>query len=811
MSVLVYAPQVQLVVASDWGYIDCSQDIVSGQVTLAENQSHQMSCVLMNKGRRYDKLFKPNDRFAIYMKRLTNLLVMTGYLDSVPFYSKWGRSIQISGSSTLKRLQYHFWDPGTAAAVSLFNLDGNGTISANQPGSGDALLVNKAMALLTQVANWDLDKIHFASLPSGWVTKMDSLARSVFPEIGLSYQTGMPVFNGATPFTSGVTTQDQTLANMPNGAALPYVFGAATPYQGPQDIQSLSSYYCQMQWGYQNPDGSVPANISSTDVKSYLSKQKLMVGSPDTGQSVIVEIAGWGPPTSTQAVIGLSSDVLSLLAIPKGGQVQIAWVVDPTNVGIGPYSAANKSGVTSPTNVMPSDIGKIASITGISPGQQAPVQFNNSAGNTSESPEAQAAVNFAQNQLGKPYQWGGTGPLNYDCSGLCLAAWSAAGAQIARDTVTQFNTLAPLPNDPTTWLPGDMVFYGGGPPSDYYDGTPTAPGHVKLYVGNNETIEALHPGTSVMRLPLDMSYVGARRVTAGTSTAVSPTANAASGISVSSSGNTISASSFLSLWAWISNQADPASASLTGYRSLLNDVPLLPTIQQVINASMRSFCSAPNGDLIAWFPDYFNVYNTLSVIQVQDIEVQDFTIQWSDLNLVTHQFAAGTYTPLAVGSQIGGLTNIANEITTGGVATIDFPALIEAVLNVDPNDPTFTTDGIYQRFGARPNFQSLGVTFGPQSEFWLAVYLFQRNWASQFAAQVPLTFLPELYPGMIMQLPPNPDDPSSEGFQCYVQQVTHTWDLHEGGGFQTQAVVTAPSALGNQGFYGLAKGGNWSP
>ena len=37
-------------------------------------------------------------------------------------------------------------------------------------------------------------------------------------------------------------------------------------------------------------------------------------------------------------------------------------------------------------------------------------------------------------QVGKPYQWGATGPDAYDCSGLVYAAYAAAGIRIARTT-----------------------------------------------------------------------------------------------------------------------------------------------------------------------------------------------------------------------------------------------------------------------------------------------------------------------------------------------------------------------------------------
>lgn len=819
MSVLVYSPEIQLIVACDSGMYDVSNDIVSGSCTLQENASHQMSCVLMNKGRRYDKLFKPDDRFALYMKRLSKLLIMTGYLDSVPIFSAWPRSIQISGSSTLKRLQYHFWDPGTAASVALFNDTGT-TTPLN---AGDQLITQKAQDLLTKVAGWNPSQIHFGSLPSQWFTKISSLAQTVFPQIGINYATGMPVFSGETPFTSNLTTTSFFVStSSPIGTALPADFGTVAAYQGPQDIQPLSSYYCQMQWGYQNLDGSTPANISPATVKQFLKGQKLMVGSPDSGQAVIVEVAGWGPPAASGAAIGLSSDALGFLGLNGASpQVQIAWITAPDNIAVGPYNAQTQTtaGTGATIGQIPATLLKLERETGISvaPTNTAPLQYNNTsytnstASGQSESPEAQAAVAFALKQVGAPYVWGGLGPysVGYDCSGLFAAAWAQSNVEIVRPTTTMWQNLDPLTSDPSTWLPGDAVFYNDGTNNGIGG---AQPGHVKMFVGQFAggylTVEAGSSATGVFVSALDLGadFMGARRVTAKTTTQVQGGGAGPGSIANSLSGGNDTGSSFLSTWAWIQDAqtiADPLSNALTGYRSLMNDVPLLPTIQQVVNASMRSFCSAPNGDFIAWFPDYFNIYNTLGVIQIQDIELQDFTIQWSDLSMVTHQFAAGTYSPISSGtSSIGGLISTANEITTGGVATIDFPALLENLLSLNPNDPTFSSTGIYNRFGARPNYQELGVIMGPMAEFWYAVYLFQMNWASQFGANVPLVFMPELYPGMIMQI-------ASKNFQVYVSSVTHTWNLAEGGGFTTSAVVTAPSVTGGGGFYGLVKGGNW--
>jgi cell wall-associated NlpC family hydrolase len=99
------------------------------------------------------------------------------------------------------------------------------------------------------------------------------------------------------------------------------------------------------------------------------------------------------------------------------------------------------------------------------------------------------AVSYAENQLGKPYLWGGTGPTAFDCSGLVMMAYRAAGVNIARTSQDQWKTLPHVPADQVQ--PGDLVFFKGA------DGTPTAPGHVGLVVSKNTMIEAYAVGTPI--------------------------------------------------------------------------------------------------------------------------------------------------------------------------------------------------------------------------------------------------------------------------------------------------------------------------
>ncbi|MGD0243465.1 MAG: NlpC/P60 family protein [Streptosporangiaceae bacterium] len=116
------------------------------------------------------------------------------------------------------------------------------------------------------------------------------------------------------------------------------------------------------------------------------------------------------------------------------------------------------------------------------------------------SSQAEKVVAFAYDQLGKPYVWGATGPSSFDCSGLAQAAWGSVGVSIPRTTYEQW---AALPHISTSALePGDLL---------YFDGI----GHVAIYVGDGQIIDAPETGRDVEKIPLAGWYastlVGAAR------------------------------------------------------------------------------------------------------------------------------------------------------------------------------------------------------------------------------------------------------------------------------------------------------------
>jgi cell wall-associated NlpC family hydrolase len=107
--------------------------------------------------------------------------------------------------------------------------------------------------------------------------------------------------------------------------------------------------------------------------------------------------------------------------------------------------------------------------------------------------QSDTAVAFVFKQLGCMYNYGATGPcsVGFDCSGLVMSAWAAAGISIPRDTYSQW---AALPHISSSNLqPGDLLFYNGI-------------GHVAMYVGGGMIIDAPSQGQPVRELSMNTAW-----------------------------------------------------------------------------------------------------------------------------------------------------------------------------------------------------------------------------------------------------------------------------------------------------------------
>jgi cell wall-associated NlpC family hydrolase len=107
---------------------------------------------------------------------------------------------------------------------------------------------------------------------------------------------------------------------------------------------------------------------------------------------------------------------------------------------------------------------------------------------------ANSAVAFACAQLGEPYKWGAAGPGSWDCSGLTMGAWKAAGITLPHNANDQWRSGRVTHVSRSALSPGDLAFFGGSSPS-----------HVGIYIGNGKMIHAPTTGRNVEVASVDRS------------------------------------------------------------------------------------------------------------------------------------------------------------------------------------------------------------------------------------------------------------------------------------------------------------------
>ena len=399
------------------------------------------------------------------------------------------------------------------------------------------------------------------------------------------------------------------------------------------------------------------------------------------------------------------------------------------------------------------------------------------------------ALSCALAQCGKPYVWGARGPNTFDCSGLMQFAYRSIGLEIGSNTYEQAGRLQRIP--PANLVPGDII-------------QPHA-GHTVMWVGNGQIVHAPQTGDVVRVAPLyfDLNtatcfrapgaeFGGTVPTTFDLQRALSssnmPVGTVTGGLNgTTGTGQTEPIARNLFTYQFMPGQFSPDISILFGgevgqeEKAFINDQPLIQTVVSFAQAGLRNFQSAPNGDFIAYYPDYFGLDGKDAVFALEDIEMKNVQIDLNDDAMATHVYIAGSMTMNASNDGILGWLN------SKGVATVENEWLFRRMTAAAPHVPGEMFQSgkqIMEKFGARPLSQTMSSVFTGPMEFLLAVQIFMKKWAEQYSTQIETTFMPEIFPGMRVHL-------VGHNLQVYVSEVTHAGDFENG--FTTTMTIMAPS------------------
>ncbi|MFR6550228.1 MAG: C40 family peptidase [Paraclostridium sordellii] len=112
---------------------------------------------------------------------------------------------------------------------------------------------------------------------------------------------------------------------------------------------------------------------------------------------------------------------------------------------------------------------------------------------------AQQIVNYAKQQLGKPYVWDTAGPNTFDCSGFIYYVFSHNGYNISRNNVENYWGNSNI-KKVSSHKPGDLIFFKGTYGKTNY------PSHIGIMINDTQFIHAANKKTGVIITNLDNPY-----------------------------------------------------------------------------------------------------------------------------------------------------------------------------------------------------------------------------------------------------------------------------------------------------------------
>jgi hypothetical protein len=843
--------------------------ITAGEVQRLVNQASTASLTLRNPQKRFTTpsqgaTFHPMDAITIFLERLEGfpVQVFTGYLDDTPYWQMYPGTITLNATCTLKKLLYMYFDPSLPYVANFLAKMGwlygptNGTLvnystlSQGTKSASNALqdagIAKLLWAVLVDIGQWDDTNIWIEELPTGPNGIASRIAQLMST---LNTQTQAE----ATEFTTFMSTLIGADSQGSGGGA---AGGAASGATGTGKVWKVIASAESDPPGASASCGPLPADGRgyselSTDPTAPLSSldfaalgkiacsTQLIITNPANGKSVTtgkVDVGAGstfnGSPSGypvmglypqTRADLGLGSNPYTVTIQRTDGQdlnpVRGTLVSQNANATSASTTTGNNprgvaiSGATASTASASGSSGLTNPIPGFTIGRD---DMGVDASAPVGSPIYAVASSTLVQVLGDWFEGEPLLLFKFDTTppGAPSDYW-----YIAEQIVPVTTTIGTHVNG------GDPVahFAASGTGIEIGWGSPTS--DQRTLAGVTDPAAANPPAGSTT--PWGESFKKFFAIgggTLGTTSSVPGGTGAAAGSGDTSGGaaggggtgmNFSNAEAFTSEIAFPSVQ-EMATAMILGnaHKGLMNDQQLMPFIQELTQASLRSFQSLPNGDFFAFYPDYFGETDHRPPYwDIQDIEILDGGINLSDQSLVTHYFAVGDNTYPLNDALVNALFST-GEITVFN-AFLDNGAFIDTSTGTTlgsgkggrdietKTDNNSIADGngmsdimskdeavaFVQRYGARPQVTQYPMVRSPIYEMFLAYQGFLLAWSNQFQTPFSFTFMPEIFPGGKVAFP-------QHGIQMYVQSVTHEWDYAEGG-FTTSAQLTAPARIAN--------------
>ena len=173
MKILTYSPSVEAYVEVSGKdgvktYYDLSPDITSARVTRNSDTYSSFDITLQNKNGKYNGIFTPMDKVAIYSTKSERHRLLTGYITSVDKFTLYPSDFKLSGKCTFYQLMQLYWDPALSGSWQL--LANERSESADWSGYGNVI-----WKLLKAVGGWDVDRVKIGEIPQeviDWAYRM---------------------------------------------------------------------------------------------------------------------------------------------------------------------------------------------------------------------------------------------------------------------------------------------------------------------------------------------------------------------------------------------------------------------------------------------------------------------------------------------------------------------------------------------------------------------------------------------------------------------------------------------------------------